>query len=518
MGDDIELTCRAVLDCAKGVFGMAKAFVAPDYVDAAGDAVELLVAEPGGFTNDVPQELWRATEAAERPLLFAANLICPIGFHAGGLILPVRRAGVLIGLVAIETPGEEPKLVELFAAYASEALLGAIAMGEARRQTERADRSKQRLKSTYDLLLQHQRYGKMGDFRYNMTTRLTTGSVECSRMFGYPPELEIVGYERWLAKLHPDDRDRAEQEIAAALDRMAPLRVEYRIIVDGMIKHILQQGEPEIDENGERYYRGVLSDISHQKAAAEKLRAAQTELSSALRLATVGELTGSIAHEINQPLTALLASGQACQRWLAQGPDKLDEASISLSRVLGEARRAIAVVEGLRTIVKSAKTVLDTVDLNEAIGEVLVLSRQEIEQTGAILRTDLGELPALPADRVQLQQVVHNLVRNALDAMRPVRDRRRILTISSRVEHDAATVTVTDTGHGFEPGTAERLFHALYTTKQGGMGLGLAICRKIIESHEGCLRAMLNRPHGATFAFTIPLQRNAMSDPAETIR
>jgi C4-dicarboxylate-specific signal transduction histidine kinase len=243
-----------------------------------------------------------------------------------------------------------------------------------------------------------------------------------------------------------------------------------------------------------------------RRRAEEALQKAQAELASASRLSTMAQVAASIAHEINQPLTAIVAGGSAASRWLAKTPPDLDKAQTLLNRVVMEGHRASQVIESIRAMFRQTPREKDQLDANDLIREVLAFSRADIQRCRAVLETELTEkLPPLSADRVQLQQVMRNLIMNALEAMDAVTDRTRVLTIRSGVyESSNVLITVEDSGTGIEPKDMRRIFDSFFTTKPHGMGMGLAICRSIIEAHDGSLSAAPGHPHGTVFRVVLP--------------
>ena len=248
-------------------------------------------------------------------------------------------------------------------------------------------------------------------------------------------------------------------------------------------------------------------DITERRRAEEALRNAQAELARVARLTTMGELVASIAHEINQPLAAVATSGGACLRWLNRDQPDLDAARDAASRVVRDAHRAGDVIRSLRALTKKSGPQLTKLDIRDAIEEVLALTRGELQPHGVVLHTDLsaGDRPVL-GDRVQLQQVLLNLIMNGIQAMAAVTDRRRELTVSvALAEPDRVQVTVEDTGPGLDPAIAQRIFEPFFTTKSDGLGMGLSICRSIIEAHGGQLWASPRAPHGTAFHFTVPV-------------
>ncbi|MEO8048419.1 MAG: ATP-binding protein [Nitrospirota bacterium] len=232
----------------------------------------------------------------------------------------------------------------------------------------------------------------------------------------------------------------------------------------------------------------------------------QLELAHANRIATIGQLSASIAHELNQPLTGILTNSSTCLRMLTGDPPNLDGARETVRRTMRDANRASEVITRLRALFRKREATAESVDLNESIREVIELSLGELQKSRVIVRTELADdLPLVTGDRVQLQQVVLNLLLNALDAMIGVKDRPRQLVVrAERRDGECVCVSVQDSGVGFEPHAVDKLFEAFYTTKQDGMGMGLSVSRSIIESHHGRLWAVPNDGSGATFSFSIP--------------
>ncbi len=246
-------------------------------------------------------------------------------------------------------------------------------------------------------------------------------------------------------------------------------------------------------------------DLTERKRAQEALQKAQAELAHVARLTTMGELAASLAHEINQPLAAIVTNGSAGLRWLNQGQPDLDEARAALSRIVRDGERAADVIRGLRALAKKTGPELAKLDINDTIHEVLALTRSEMQRHGVVLHTDLFSGDRLVfADRVQLQQVLMNLILNGIEAMRAVAGHQRVLAISSEpAGPDGVLVAVADTGPGLDPPTADRIFEPFFTTKPQGMGMGLSICRSIITAHGGKLWASPGVPCGAVFRFTV---------------
>jgi len=241
--------------------------------------------------------------------------------------------------------------------------------------------------------------------------------------------------------------------------------------------------------------------------AYENLARVQEDFRRFGRVTTLGALAASIAHEVNQPLGAVVTSAGACSRWLALEPPDLEKARRALERIVRDARQASEVIVGIRTLVKHQPPRKEPVDINECVRDVLPIVRAEMATSGVPLRTDLAsDLPRVPADRVQLQQVILNLMVNGIEAMRSVVDRPRELALgTARHEPAGVLVEVRDSGEGLDPASADRLFEPFYSTKAEGIGMGLAICRSIIEAHGGQLWASANAPYGAVFRFFLPV-------------
>jgi C4-dicarboxylate-specific signal transduction histidine kinase len=267
-----------------------------------------------------------------------------------------------------------------------------------------------------------------------------------------------------------------------------------------------------IFEGSENEGVAFVLDLSEQKRAEEalyqkevSLREAQTELAHVSRVTTMGELAASIAHEVNQPLAGIVTNANASLRWLAGDSPNLAEAHVAIRRIIRDGNRAGDVISRMRALFKKARTAKERLNINAAIEEVVILTQSEVRRNKVALRMQLAaNLPSVTGDQVQLQQVVVNLILNAIEAMSTVEDRERVLVIrTQRGEGDEVRVAVRDSGIGFDPQSAERMFDAFHTTKPGGLGMGLSISRSIIESHGGQLWALPNDGPGATFQFTL---------------
>jgi C4-dicarboxylate-specific signal transduction histidine kinase len=251
---------------------------------------------------------------------------------------------------------------------------------------------------------------------------------------------------------------------------------------------------------------GFVLDLTDRKRAERAYSQAQMELAHANRVATMGQLSASIAHEISQPIGAALSYANAASHWLAAQPPNLEEVRRDLGFIVESGVRASEVIDRIRALVKKAPPRKDRLEINEAILEVIELARNEIANNHISVRTQLAEtLPAIQGDRVQLQQVILNLLINAIEAMSGMSEGPRELLISTtKTDSEGVLVAVRDSGPGLAPERVDRLFESFYTTKPGGLGMGLSICRSIIEAHHGRLWATANTPRGAVFQFTLP--------------
>ena len=310
---------------------------------------------------------------------------------------------------------------------------------------------------------------------------------------------------------HPEDLERVHDERLAALRKPAPFELEIRTRRhDGVYRWFLNRYCPLLGDNGaiDRWYVAAF-DIEDRKRAADELHSTQAALTHVTRVMMLGELTASIAHELNQPLAAILTNAGACLRTLANERPDLEFAQDTVRRTIRDATRAADVVTGLRALFSNKRAVAEPVNLSDAAREVIALCSSEVRRKGASLRPVLAsDLPDVVGDRVQLQQVILNLLTNGADAMLSVDNRPRELSIQTLLDEDnCVRVTVRDNGEGFDPRNAEKLFTAFFTTKSQGMGIGLSVSRSIVENHRGRIWATANDGPGATFSFSIPRSR-----------
>src|SRR6195256_2247490 len=335
---------------------------------------------------------------------------------------------------------------------------------------------------------------------------------------GIPPS-SLVGLARWDLANDVESEPEKWRLHRAMHDARQPLRdFVYRTVSgDGSPVYVRSSGKPLFDASGNFLgYRGTGTDITaiiRADHAEQALREAQAELARVTRVTTLGELTASIAHEVNQPLAAVIANAEACLRWLDRETPDLAAARRSVEWAISDASRASEVVRGVRALANKTDMERVPLDVNDIVREVIALVQGELISHGISLRTELAPAPPMIlGDRVQLQQVIINLVMNGIEAMQPVLDRPRELVIRSRRDDaERMLVSVTDCGVGVSRDDADRLFKAFFTTKSGGMGMGLSICRSIVEAHGGRLSASRNEGHGATFQFVLPFHQEDAS-------
>jgi PAS domain S-box-containing protein len=352
-----------------------------------------------------------------------------------------------------------------------------------------------------------------GAWDWDPRADLATWSERHSQIFG----LEVSDVKHtWSSFLHlvdPSDRARVQLAILTALKPNGELEVEYRINrPDGQARWVLSKGRTYCDSAGVPMRMvGLTMDITERKQLEHDLLKTQSDLARISRLLTLGELTSSIAHEVNQPLVAVVTNGDACIRWLASEPPKLDKVRESLAWIIKEGKRAGEIIKRIRDLAKNEAPQKTKLLVNDVITEVINLAGSELANNQVTLRTEFAsDLPPIYGDRVQLQQVILNLVANAIDAMKSIHEHPRELWISSRATSDGQIlITVRDCGTGVEPNILENVFQAFFTTKKEGMGLGLSISRTIVETHGGRMWALSNNDQGATFQFTLPMVAGA---------
>jgi signal transduction histidine kinase len=445
----------------------------------------VIVLEPPA---DAPRESQEAAAAAASA--FRLPEVSPI----------LSLTGEPLGILALYRHEGNPDVVRGHSALISQFAHVASAVIERMQSDEELKRSAALLERTQQL-------SSTCCFSWRVETNEISWSKELRQLFklgaaDVPVTLELIG-----AGIHPEDLPSFHKLIARARGGVSHFEFEHRIrLSDNSIKYLRVVAHRTRDQEGQLEYIGAVQDVTHRHDTEEVLAKLRAELARAARITSLGVLTAAITHEVNQPLAGIVTNASTCRRMLAVDPPDVEGARETARRTIRDAERASEVVKRLRALFCKKGTTCESLDLNEATREVVALSLGELERNKVMVRTEFAaELPPIQGDRVQLQQVILNLFLNASDAMSGVDDRpRQLLIRTERDEHDRVRLSVRDTGVGFEPQDVDRLFDAFYTTKCGGMGIGLSVSRFIVESHKGRLWATPNDGAGATFSFSIP--------------
>jgi len=373
------------------------------------------------------------------------------------------------------------------------------------------------LRRSEGYLAEAQRLTLTGSWAWNAADRQSVyWSQENYRLFGFDPEGGIPSDEAFYERIHPGDRDRVRKEVfLESPNEGSHFDVEFRIVLPGgAIKYVRSTGHPVRNQSGDLLeYVGTSIDVTERKRAdeeRERLRQAQLELAHVNRMTTMGELTASLAHEVNQPIAAAVTNANTCLRWLTRDQPDVEEARAAATRIVKDGKRAAEIVSRIRQLFKKGTSERELVDVNDIIREMIVLLRGETTRYKIVVGMELAaDLPQVMADRVQLQQVLMNLMINGIEAMKDALVTRDLDIRSQRMQNEQIVVSVSDSGVGLPPQQTEQIFNAFFTTKPHGTGMGLRISRSIIESHGGRLWAADNSPRGASFYFTLPTKAEA---------
>ena len=379
-------------------------------------------------------------------------------------------------------------------------------------------RAEDALRRSEAYLAEAQRLSITGSFGWRISSNTIVWSKETYRIFDVDPAVE-PSVELVRERTHPDDREFLQRVIERMSKEDRDFDYEHRLLLaDGIIKHLHVRTHRVRFDSGELEIVGALMDVTAARKAEESLRRAQAELAHATRVATLGEMSASIAHEVNQPLAAIASNAEAAIRWLNRKAPEKEEALRSITLLINEAHRASQVIDKIRELSKKAESKMSRIDINNLVEEVMTLVHGEAVGHRVSVRPQLASgLPPARGDKVQLQQVLINLVMNGIQAMAPVTDRPRVLVIrTQRHSADEVLVAVEDAGIGIESENLNRLFSAFYTTKPDGMGMGLSISRSIVEAHGGRVWATPNTEPGMTFQFTLSAYREEATAGAST--
>lgn len=421
------------------------------------------------------------------------------------LCLPVVKQDQVVGALYLENnlttcafTADRVAVLDFLTSHA------AIALDNARLYSD--------LQRSEALLNEAQHLSSTGSFSWRVAGDTLEFSEQTYRMYGLDPEAPVT-LELIASRTHPEDLPLWQELIAVARGPASDLDYVYRALLpDLSVRHLHLVAHGARDADGQLEYIGAIQDVTQRYAAEEALSKVRSELAHVTRLTTLGALTASIAHEVSQPLAGIVTNSSTCLRMLAAEPPNVAGARETVRRTLRDGHRAADVITRLRALFGNKGVTNERVDLNETAREVITLSFNELQSSRVALRTELApDLPAVSGDRVQLQQVILNLLLNASDAMRGIDSHKRTLSIKTQLDQDGRVrLSVQDRGVGFAAADVDKLFDAFYTTKSGGMGMGLSVSRSIVESHQGRLWAELNDGPGATFTFSLPAASDAV--------
>ena len=423
------------------------------------------------------------------------------------LILSVAANHAYIGLQEARLLSEQVRLAsELDMRVAQRTAELARANEELRKEIAERKRVEEQLRHSEAFLAEAQHLARIGSFSWLVETDEIRWSRQLYRIFEFEPNTTVT-LQRIGSRVHPEDIPMLNNMIERARAAASDFEYEHRLLMsDGSVKHLQLIAHGSRDTQGRFEYIGAVQDVTQRRMSEDALARARSELAHVARMNSLAILTASIAHEVNQPLSGIVTNASTSLRMLGADPPNIDGARETARRTIRDGNRAAEVITRLRNLFTKKEVSVESVNLNEAVREVVALSATDFQRYRILLRTELADdLPQVAGDRAQLQQVISNLVRNACEAMSNVSDRPRELLIRTQcMEEHQVHLIVKDAGLGLSTEAAERSFDAFYTTKQDGMGIGLSISRSIIEAHNGRIWAAPNDGPGATFTFSIP--------------
>jgi PAS domain S-box-containing protein len=364
------------------------------------------------------------------------------------------------------------------------------------------------LRVSGESLAEAQRLCQCGSEARNVVTGVVLWSDETCRIYGVEPGAVTPSAQLFFSRVHPEDRTSVQHAFEQVVRNKSDYEVRFRVVrPDGTVRQVHSVGRSVLDADGElQEVAGTVMDVTDRVRVEEALAKTRLELARVTRIATMGELTALIAHEVSQPLASIVSNGSAALRWLLHEPAEMDEATVAIERVVDEGNRAGDVIQRLRELATRGSPRMERFHVNEAVEEAISLVKSELASKQISLERKLAPaLPTVLGDRVQVAQVILNLVLNAIEAMAEATGATRQIVIASQLHESAMVlVSVVDRGRGFDPPLLDSIFDPFVTTKPEGMGLGLSMSRTIVEQHGGRLWASANNPHGATFSFTLP--------------
>ena len=397
----------------------------------------------------------------------------------------------------------------------------AISLGELNRNGQRVftafirdiseqKRAEESLHRTHSYLAQAERLARIGTFAWEVPEKKALYlSEEWYRIYGFDPRDGVPTWEQFVQRIHPEDRPRLQAASARAIAEKSDYDVEFRILVPrSPVKFLHAVGEPVLGSSGELLqFVGVVMDVTDMRRVEEereRLHRVQADLAHINRISTMGELTASLAHEIKQPIGAAVTNAEACLRLLNRDQPDVLEAREAAQEMVKDARRAADIIDRVRTLYQKGSSQLDEVDVNEVIAEIVAMMQNDAKRKSITIRTDFAEnLPKITADRVQIQQVLMNLMLNGIEAMQGTSGE---LAVKSQADGGQLLISVSDTGVGLPASNAEQIFDPFFTTKPQGTGLGLAITRSIVEAHGGRIWAAPNSGPGTAFHLRLPIR------------
>jgi PAS domain S-box-containing protein len=435
------------------------------------------------------------------------------------LCLALVKQAELIGLLYLEnslatdvfTP-ERISVLELLTSQAAISLETARLYAELIAENTSRRTTQEHLRQSEALLAQAQEIGRVGSWRWDIERNEFYSSKELHRIFDFDVKDTTLSFFMMTEKIHPVDRPAYERSIERAIEDRERYSYDFRILLaDGSIRFVYSVTRPFVNEAGRLEFIGTVMDITERKTIEENLRAAQSELVRTARLTTMGELLASIAHEIKQPLSSIVTSAETGVRWLEREPLDRGKVRKALLAAAVAGNRAAEVVDSIRAMAKKSPPQFVKLDIQTLVEGILELVRAELQRNDVTVRLNLDTYhQEIYGDKVQLQQVFLNLILNGIEAMASVAGRARILEISGEpADQHHLMIKIEDTGAGIDPQMTSRIFESFHTTKPQGLGIGLSICRSIIEAHGGRMWAATRLPHGATLCFTVATKKPA---------
>ncbi|MGK9175892.1 AAA family ATPase [Yokenella regensburgei] len=482
--------------------------------------VELVRERPGA--TDMPLSVLAAVMRTgqeiriSKPERFGPFSQDPYLVTSGAAILcvPMHKQGKLVGVLYLENrvmpdifTAEDSRIVRMLAAQAAVSLETARLYAELVEENVQRRRAEKELRTSQTSLMLGEKISNTGIWRWELEQDVMFVSDEYARILGLPERQRTLSMADFMTLVHPEDFQRINTLVNDSVRNGVSMRAEFRIFrPDGECRYILGVGNPVGYETNVAEYFGVITDITGRRLSEDAVRVAQADLARVSRATTVGQLTASIAHEINQPLMSIVANAGASLRWLNREPPMFANARSSLEEIISEGERAGNIIRGLQALTRNQTSRCTRINLHHLVYRIVALSRSELERQEIALHYNLDASDVfIQGDSVQIQQVLLNLIVNAIDAMAGIDSRALMLTVSSdNPAPGRIRLRIADTGIGLSPEVQERLFDSFYTTKEQGMGMGLSISYGIIEKHQGKLSAEPLTPHGSQFTFVLP--------------